>query len=341
MKPRRFARFWRVLPLASMVLAAHLLLLGATPARLVLAPATAQPFVTRTVTLAPEPAGAPALPPVAHRPQHALQPAQPRRPASPARAPATARDGIAASASPSAPSLEPVALSNPPASQQPAVAAAARAVALSIPGSMRLHYRVSASVRGISLAGQGELVWRHDGQDYEASLEVSAPLLPTRTQRSTGRITPEGLAPQRFSDKSRSEQAAHFRRDEGKVSFSNNQPDAPLLPGAQDRLSVLLQLGAMIAGDPQRFGPATTIAIQTAGTHDAEQWLFTVEGEEQLQLPGGAVHALKLIRNPRKQFDQKVELWLAPAMDYVPVRLRLTQPNGDSVDQQWSSTDRG
>jgi hypothetical protein len=28
-------------------------------------------------------------------------------------------------------------------------------------------------------------------------------------------------------------------------------------------------------------------------------------------------------------------------MDYVPVRLRLTQPNGDSVDQQWSFTDRG
>jgi hypothetical protein len=27
-------------------------------------------------------------------------------------------------------------------------------------------------------------------------------------------------------------------------------------------------------------------------------------------------------------------------MDYVPVRIRLTQANGDYVDQQWSSTDR-
>ena len=53
------------------------------------------------------------------------------------------------------------------------------------------------------------------------------------------------------------------------------------------------------------------------------------------------MRALKLTRSPRKEFDQKVELWLAPGMDYVPVRLRLTQPNGDSVDQQWSSTDRG
>jgi hypothetical protein len=66
-----------------------------------------------------------------------------------------------------------------------------------------------------------------------------------------------------------------------------------------------------------------------------------VEGLEDLQLPGGPVEAIKLQRNPRKEFDQKVELWLAPRMDYAPVRLRLTSPNGDSVDQRWSSTDRG
>jgi hypothetical protein len=35
-----------------------------------------------------------------------------------------------------------------------------------------------------------------------------------------------------------------------------------------------------------------------------------------------------------------VELWLGTAMDYVPVRVRLTQANGDYVDQQWASTDR-
>jgi hypothetical protein len=97
----------------------------------------------------------------------------------------------------------------------------------------------------------------------------------------------------------------------------------------------------MVAGDPRQFPAGTLISIQTASVREAEPWLFTVEGEEELQLPGGKVGTLKLTRNPRLEFDQKVELWLAPGMDYVPVRLRLTQPNGDSVDQQWSSTDRG
>jgi hypothetical protein len=123
--------------------------------------------------------------------------------------------------------------------------------------------------------------------------------------------------------------------------FSNNQPDAALLAGTQDRLSVVIQLSVLIGGQPSRYPAGTQIAIPTAGTRDLETWIFTVEGEEDLALPGGKVQALKLLRTPRKEFDQKVELWLAPRMDYAPVRLRLTSPNGDSVDQRWSSTDKG
>jgi hypothetical protein len=228
-----------------------------------------------------------------------------------------------------------------PAAQTGTIETSAPSARFTVADSMRLRYQVTAQVRGQPWAGEGELVWRHDGESYEARLEINAPLLPARTQRSTGRITAEGLAPLRFSEKARTEEAAHFQRDAGKVSFSSNKPDAPLLAGAQDRLSVLLQLGAMLAGQPRKFPPGTTVTIQTAGTRDAEPWLFTVEQEESLHLPGGTVNALKLIRHPRKEFDQRVEVWLAPGMDYVPVRLRLTQPNGESVDYQWSSTDRG
>ena len=246
---------------------------------------------------------------------------------------------VRSDAEPSPAAAEVLAAAIPRASLAPA--SAQRAVAFLVPDSMRLRYKVDVRVRGIPLQGDGLLVWRHDADSYEATLEVSSPIYPTRIQRSTGRITAEGLAPSRFSDKGRSEEAAHFERDKGKVSFSSTKPDAALMAGAQDRLSVMLQLAAMIGGDPARFPPLTSISIQTAGTRDAEPWIFTVEAAEQLELPGGKMNALKLIRNPRKEFDQKVELWLAPGMAYAPVRLRLTQPNGDWVDQQWSSTDKG
>ena len=312
---------WRpLLAIAVAVLAAHLLLLRAGPGPLQLAdPLATRALLTRTIVAAP---------PVTPEP---LRPV----PAAPQRLPTATPEAAAV--------VEQVAAPVTPAPQPPAAPppAAPQAAAFAVPGSMRLHYQVSAHSRNQLWHGHGELLWRHDGERYEAQLEVSAPLLTTRTQRSTGSITADGLAPLRFSDKARSEEAAHFQRDQGKVSFSSNRPDVPLSPGAQDRLSVLLQLGALIAGDPARFGPEASIVIQTASTRDAEPWVFTVEGQEQLQLPGGSMAALKLTRNPRKEFDLKVELWLAPGMDYVPVRLRLTQPNGDWLDQQWSSTDRG
>jgi hypothetical protein len=172
---------------------------------------------------------------------------------------------------------------------------------------------------------------------------MSAPLpfVKPRTQHSTGAITAQGLAPSRFTDKVRSEEAAHFDREQGKVVFSTNKPEAPLAPGAQDRLSIVMQLCAMLAGNPGKFPAGREITIQTASTKEAEPWTFTVEGREVLDLPGGRVAAVRLTRNPRKEYDTKVELWIAPGHAYAPVRLRLTQPNGDWVDQQWSSTDRG
>jgi hypothetical protein len=329
-----------LLVLAATVLAAHLLLLRAGPGAVHLSPTLGtRPFVTRSIAARPLPAAAAAALPPAVLPPSPPAKARDRfvRVSRNALVVRTEITSVAAAVSMPAEQVQP---SSPP-SAPAAPEQGAQLVAFSIPRSMRLHYHVTALVRRQAWSGEGELLWRHDGESYEAKLEISAPLLPTRTQHSTGLITAEGLAPLRFSDKVRSEQAAHFERDKGKVSFSSNAPDAPLSAGAQDRLSVLLQLSAMIAGEPAKFPPATTISIQTASTRDAEPWLFTVEREEELQLPGGTMSGLKLTRDPRREFDQKIELWLAPGMDYVPVRLRLTQPNGDSVDQQWSSTDRG
>jgi hypothetical protein len=213
-------------------------------------------------------------------------------------------------------------------------------MAIAIPGSVRLKYAINGQSRGRTWTLNGQLHWRHDGSQYEARLEYSAPLLPSRSQQSSGRITAEGLAPQRFSDRGPSEQATHFQRDSGTLVFSNNAPRQPLLPGTQDRLSVFLQLAAMLAAAPEKFPAGTEIVLQTVGTRDSQAWLFTVQGDEALDLPGGRVATRKLVRNPRGEYDIRVELWLGISMDYVPVRIRLTQPNGDFVDQQWASTDR-
>ena len=49
---------------------------------------------------------------------------------------------------------------------------------------------------------------------------------------------------------------------------------------------------------------------------------------------------LKLTRKPRREYDQKVEVWFAPSLGFLPVRNRITQANGDFVDQQLKSVAR-
>ena len=206
--------------------------------------------------------------------------------------------------------------------------------AVRLPGSALVKYKVEANK--FPYSANGELLWQQEGQAYKARLSFSA-FGQTRLQTSQGQITPAGLAPVRFADKYRSEVAAHFNREQGKVTFSANTPDAPLLTGAQDRLSVILQLAALVAGNPEQFAPATTVTVQVVGARDADTWLFTVGEEETLSLAGGEQRALKLVRNPRQPFDQKVELWLAAQLDYLPVRLKITEANGDYIDQKWQS----
>ncbi|MBU3740015.1 MAG: DUF3108 domain-containing protein, partial [Rhodoferax sp.] len=205
-----------------------------------------------------------------------------------------------------------------------------------IPPPARLRYRVEANKFPFVLSS--ELLWQHDGRDYATRLSFSA-FGQSRVQTSRGQLDEDGLRPVRFSDRTRSEVAAHFNRAQGRVMFSANTPDAPLLAGAQDRLSVLLQLGALLAGEPARYPAASTLTIQTIGPRDADTWLFTVDATETLELPGGTLQAVRLVRNPRKEFDQRVEIWLAPAQAYLPVRVRITDPNGDRVDQLWLGTE--
>lgn len=208
------------------------------------------------------------------------------------------------------------------------------------PSSAVLSYKMQGQAKGFNYFANGELFWQQDGQRYDARLEVSAFLVGSRTQTSTGTLGPEGLMPTRFGDKTRNELAAHFQRDKNIISFSANTPSAPLLKGAQDRLSVIIQLGALLSGDPERYPTGTMLSFQTVSQREAEVWQFSVEKEEMLPLPYGNVMAVKLNRSPRREFDQRIEVWLAPELGYLPVRLRVTNANGDWVDQALKSVEK-
>jgi hypothetical protein len=82
------------------------------------------------------------------------------------------------------------------------------------------------------------------------------------------------------------------------------------------------------------------LSFQAVGARYAEQWAFVVGGNEMLDLPGGKVKAMRFTREATAEFDTRGDVWLAPEMDYLPVRIRLTQANGDFLDLLWKSTEK-
>ena len=358
--------------LSAAVLAAHLLLLNELPS-LLLADEPSHPapvFSTRTLPSSAAPAR-PAAPPApkADPATRTSQPAPTKPAATEAEAVAAADappvsgaevDQAPVSFGPhgaeSAKAAHPSGEENHAAAHPPAAAASSSAVSATaaasatgthfasasapgvqllaeVPPSARLRYSVAGRASQLPYSANAELLWQHDGQHYSTRLEIKAFLVGSRAQTSEGDITPQGLAPRRFADKARSEQATHFQRDSQRITFSANTPDAALQPGAQDRLSLFVQLGALLAANPDRLRAGGNLTLQVAGARQAEPWLIHLDGDEHMALPSGDGHVFKLSRAPRSEYDPRVELWVAPTLHYLPVRIRLTQSNGDYADQ--------
>jgi Protein of unknown function (DUF3108) len=191
--------------------------------------------------------------------------------------------------------------------------------------------------KGSSSSGSGVMSWNIDGSSYNLSLEASALLIFTQTERSEGKLSPQGLAPERYSSTrtGRSEQATHFLPEQGKIKFSNNKPDEVLLVGAQDRLSALIQLAGIIGGDIERYKIVNRISMQVAGLDSAEIWEFNLQGISDINVPAANMQALKLSRTPRNEYDQRLEIWLSPQLGYLPIRIRqssATAPDQDFTD---------
>lgn len=216
----------------------------------------------------------------------------------------------------------------PPAAEPPTAASLPKAAP---PPSAHLDYDVQGTAKGIRYQASGELHWTVKDGRYDARMEVKMFLLGSRVQTSVGTLGPEGLRPERFADIRRGERAAHFERDSGRIRFSSNAPKAELQPGAQDRLSLFLQLAALLQARPGKEGEV--LSFQVAGTGGAEVWRFEVGPEETLALPAGEIVARRVVRHPRDPHDTLVEMWFAPSLQHLPVRLRLTQANGDVADQ--------
>jgi hypothetical protein len=243
----------------------------------------------------------------------------------------TAQTAQAAQGASAAPPV-PVPVASPAAAAPlPAEAASAPVYPVRLPPPARLAY----TLRSGMLRGSGQLHWAPAGDGYRLTLEGTVFGMSVLSWTSEGRLDASGLVPRRFTDKrlNRDPRIANFDHDRRRITYAGRSDERPLFEGAQDRLSWMVQLPAILLADASLQAVGRRVALYVSGARaDAGVWAFEAQGREALDLPGARVpDALHLIRVSRKDGDNQADAWLDPARGLLPVRARFSDGDGGDV----------
>lgn len=196
---------------------------------------------------------------------------------------------------------------------------------------VRLEYAVTATRSVLSLSGDGVFEYRRDGDAYRIESSVTAAGIFEAQQGSSGSVRAEGLVPRTFTLRSsrREPRSIDFDWAARRVAFSHTGNSEPTRPRMQDRLSMLMQLAWR-----QRREPGTsTFDIPVAGPRHVSTFVFRAVGAEALTLPAGRFDTVKFERY-KEAGDDEFEVWLAPALCSLPVRLRFSDDKGLVIEQR-------
>lgn len=218
--------------------------------------------------------------------------------------------------------------------------AASAPVAFEWPPSTRLSYTLTGHYRG-PVHGEAQVHWLRDGSRYQVHMDVSvgpsfAPLM-TRRVSSEGEITPEGLRPRRYDEITRvalrSPRHVTIFMDADLVRLTNGR-EVPRPPLLQDSASQFVHLTWLFTMQPELLQPGRSVQVPLALPRVVEPWTYDVLEAETLDTPAGPVPTLhvKPRREPRPGGDLTAEMWVAPSLQYLPVRLLIRQDAETYID---------
>jgi hypothetical protein len=219
-------------------------------------------------------------------------------------------------------------------------ASASAGVAFDWPPSTRLSYTLTGNYQG-PVEGQASVEWLRDGSRYQVWMEVQvgpsfAPLLSRRVS-SEGLITPEGLQPRRYDEETRALLRSPRRLTIWLDEDSVRLPDGsrlPRPPGLQDSASQFVQMTWLFITAPQRLAPGSSLEVPLALPRRVEPWVYEVVGTETLSSPAGPVETVHVRprRTTRPGGDLVPELWVAPSLQYLPVRMLIRRDEETWID---------
>lgn len=251
-------------------------------------------------------------------PQNASAPTTP----TPNRAPHTADDPTAqhaVAATPPTPAATPAAAAIPAHSATDDTAGWLAAW----PRSTRLTYRLKGYYRG-DFHGSARVQWQRSAQRYQAQIHVNVALLFDMRMTSQGRITATRLWPEAYEEERRGKRRGARFGDQMVTLDHGGTVNRPA--HLQDTASQFVQLAQDFATRRQPLQVNAAVPVTLGRPGGVDDWVYDVVALDTVTTPMGELAAYHLkprpLANPRGKVS--AEIWFAPALQHLPVRIRLS-----------------
>jgi len=110
--------------------------------------------------------------------------------------------------------------------------------------------------------------------------------------------------------------------------------ELPRPPGLQDSASQFVQLTWLFTTQPALLQPGVAIELPLALPRRVQAWTYDVLDEQIVDTPAGPVAArhVKPRHEPGAGGDLTAEVWVAPSLQYLPVRMLIRQDAESFLD---------
>ena len=168
--------------------------------------------------------------------------------------------------------------------------------------------------------GEYRLVERWHGRGLYA-------LLGRATRTSVGSIGKEGVRVREFTDERSGRDTARawfdWKTNVLTSRYKGRTRSEAIPPNAQDRISFMLALAVAPPG-------TRALDVHLVDGRGTSHHVYEFQRRERVHTPAGDFDALVVGRTAH---DERLEMWLAAALGHLPVRMLVTEKDGDRFDQ--------
>ncbi|QWE09622.1 DUF3108 domain-containing protein [Polynucleobacter ibericus] len=184
----------------------------------------------------------------------------------------------------------------------------------------------------------GEIDWIVEGNNYRLYINIPYAFVGPFVFESRGTVDAYGIAPsiywtQRGTKPPRYSRFDRNEKGEGQMFFSEKPEHTPaILPGTQDRFSLLFQLASLLNGDSKIDEAGSIRAIPVVDYNTLEMWNFKSYGEKESEdvpsLGKSVSRHYALMQRENDPYKRQVDIWLSKDLEWLPGRIRSLESNG-------------